>query len=57
MPPPRPLETVEGAAPDRVNKKGCDWLIDGFLFGTEIGEGHLKNHPVKELNFMIESKK
>ena len=40
-----------------VNKKGCDWLIGGFLFGTEIGEGHLKNHPVKELNFMIESKK
>ena len=22
-----------------VNKKGCDWLIGGFLFGTEIGKG------------------
>merc|ERR1712074_252850 len=28
-----------------VNKKGCDWLIGGFLFGTEIGEGQLKKSP------------
>ena len=28
-------------------EKVCDWLIGGFLFGTEIGEGQLKNHPVK----------
>ena len=23
-----------------------DWLIRGFLFGTEIGGSQLKNHPV-----------
>merc|ERR1712105_260462 len=28
-----------------VNKKGCDWLIGGFLFGTKIGEGQLKKSP------------
>ena len=21
-----------------VNKKGCDWLIEDFLLGTEIGD-------------------
>ena len=29
-----------------VTKKVRDWLIGNFLFGTEIGEGQLKNHPV-----------
>ena len=51
-------QPITAAVPvNLVYKKGCDWLIDGFLFGTEIGVGHLKNHPVKELNLMIESKK
>ena len=29
-----------------VNKKGCDWLIGGFIFGTEIGEGQLKKNTL-----------
>ena len=24
----------------------CDWLLDGFIFGTEIGRYQWKNHPV-----------
>ena len=28
-----------------ANKKGCDWLIGGLLFGTEIGAGQLNKSP------------
>ena len=31
---------------NHVTKKGPDWLLGNFLFGTEIGQGQLKNHPV-----------
>ena len=29
-----------------VTKKGRDWLLGGFLVGTEIGGYQWKNHPV-----------
>ena len=28
-----------------VTKKGHDWLLGNFLFGTEIGESQLKKPP------------
>ena len=34
-------------AENPANKKGCDWLIGGFLIGTKIRGGPVKkNHPV-----------
>ena len=32
--------------PAAVSVRPCDWLLGNFLFGTEIGEGQLKKHPV-----------
>ena len=42
---------VASALVNLVNKKGCNWLIDGFLFGTEIGEGQLKKSPCITCSF------
>ena len=40
-------QPITAAVPvNLANKKGCDWLIGSFLFGTEIGWEQLKNHPV-----------
>ena len=35
-----------------VTKRG-DWLIGNFIFGTEIREGQLKNHPVDTVSQSI----
>ena len=34
--------TTADVAKNPVTKKGRDWLLCDFLFGTEIGEGQLK---------------
>ena len=40
-------QPTTAAVPENpVTKKGRDWLLSDFLFGTEIGGGQLKNHPV-----------
>ena len=41
------IQPITAAVPvNLVNiKKVCDWLIGGFLFGTEIGEGQLQKPP------------
>ena len=36
----QPITTAVSENP--VTKKGHDWLLGNFLFGTEIGEGQLK---------------
>ena len=34
--------TTAAVSENPVTKKGHDWLLSNFLFGTEIGEGQLK---------------
>ena len=39
-------QPITVAVPENlVNKKGCDWLIGDFLFGTEIRGRQLKKSP------------
>ena len=46
-------QPTTAAVPENpVSKKGRDWLLSDFLFGTEIGGGQLKNHPVQILNLI-----
>ena len=41
-------QPTTAAVPENpVTKKGRDWLLSNFLFGTEIGGGQVKKkHPV-----------
>ena len=39
-------QPIRAAVPvNPVTKKGCDWLLGSFLFGTEIGEYQWKKSP------------
>ena len=42
------FSTTAAIPENPVTKKGRDWLLSDFLFGTEIGEGQLKKPPCKE---------
>ena len=39
--------TTAAVAENPVTKTGRDWLFSNFLFGTEIGEGQLKETPCR----------
>ena len=47
-------QPITAAVPvNLVNKKGCDWLIGGFLFGTENGWEQLKSPPCISKQYII----
>ena len=43
--PKRKLPITAAVPENPVTKKGRDWLLSNFLFGTEIGKGQLKKTP------------
>ena len=43
--PKRKLPITAAVPINLANKKGRDWLIGGFLFGTELVEGQLNKSP------------
>ena len=45
--PKRKLPIPAAVSVNPVTKKGPDWLLGNFYFGTEIGEGQLKKPPFK----------
>ena len=50
-------QPTTAAVPENpVTKKGRDWLLSDFLFGTEIGEGQLKKPPTYNGSKLIEEK-
>ena len=47
------LLIIQGGFFNWPTKRGPDWLLGNFLFGTEIGEGQLKSHPVSYYYLII----
>ena len=47
----QPITTAVSENP--VTKKGHNWLLGNFLFGTEIGEGQLEKTPSIMMTIML----